>query len=100
MFPSLLIQYSYLQALDLLTTVAFLLLEVREGNPLVKLAIDVAPNPLAGLAFVKVAALVLGIYCVRLGKFQLLGRINVLFAVVVAWNLVALIIGVMRLRLA
>jgi hypothetical protein len=98
MFPSLLIQYSYLQALDLLTTIAFLLVGVREGNPLVNFALEVAPNPIAGLAAVKVAAMGLGLFCIRAGKLRLLGRINALFALVVAWNLVALIIGVARLR--
>ncbi len=94
---SLLIQYSYLQLLDLMTTVAFLLMGVQEGNPLVRLALDHAPNPVAGLAAVKVAALGLGIYCLRMGKLKLLSRINVLFAVVVAWNLLALIVGAVRL---
>lgn len=98
MFPTLLIQYSYLQALDLLTTVAFLLLGIQEGNPLVNFAIERAPNPVVGLALVKVAALGLGVYCIRVGKLRLLGRVNTLFALVVAWNLVALIVGVMRLR--
>lgn len=41
----LLLQYSYLQILDLMTTVAFLLHGVREGNPLVRLALQYAPIP-------------------------------------------------------
>src|SRR5260370_9306861 len=35
----LLLQYSYLQILDFLTTIALLPLGVREGNPLVRLAL-------------------------------------------------------------
>ena len=88
-----LVQFSYLQVLDYLTTVAFLLLGIQEGNPLVRMVMHSAPSPLWGLASVKLAALALGLYCLRLGKEQLLRRINILFAVVVAWNLVALIVG-------
>jgi len=88
-----LVQFSYLQVLDYLTTVAFLILGIREGNPVVRLIMQSSPTPLLGLALVKLAALALGVYCVRVGKEQLLKRINILFAVVVAWNLVALILG-------
>ena len=95
--PSLFIQYSYLQLLDLLTTVAFLLIGVQEGNPVVRLALEVAPSPVSGLLGVKLAALGLGIYCIRAGRLRLLSRINALFAVVVAWNLVALIVGAVHL---
>lgn len=90
---SLLWQFSYLQVLDYLTTIAFLLIGVQEGNPVVRLCMNVAPSPMVGLALVKLAALVLGLYCLRLGKDRLLARINVMFAMLVAWNLVALILG-------
>ena len=89
----LLLKYSYLQVLDLMTTVAFLLHGVREGNPLIRLIIQYAPHPLAGLLFVKVLAVALGIYCWRCGRQRLLVRMNVLFAIVVAWNLAALIVA-------
>lgn len=88
----LLWQYSYLQVLDFLTTVAFLLHGVREGNPLVRLALSMGSNPLQSLLLVKVLAIGLGLYCWRMGRRQLLLRINILFALLVAWNLVALII--------
>ncbi|MFN7920042.1 MAG: DUF5658 family protein [Bryobacteraceae bacterium] len=94
---SLLFQFSYLQVLDLLTTVAFLMVGVREGNPLVRLAIEWAPSPIVGLLAVKALALGLGIYCLHAGKRALLSRINILFAIVVAWNLVALIFGTAKL---
>lgn len=87
------LQYSYLQVLDFLTTVAFLIQGVREANPLVKLAMFYSPNPLGGLLLVKVAAIGLGLYCWRVGKQRLLSRMNIMFAVVVAWNLAALILG-------
>jgi hypothetical protein len=89
----LLWHFSYLQILDFLTTVAFLLHGVREGNPLVRLALSAGANPLASLLAIKVLAFMLGIYCWRRGRRQLLHRINVLFAFLVAWNLVALIVG-------
>lgn len=91
--PGLIIQYSYLQILDFLTTVAFLLIGVQEGNPMVRFALEIAPTPLTGLIFVKLLALGLGFYCLRLKKEGLLAKINLLFAVVVAWNLVALIVA-------
>ncbi len=87
------LQDSYVQLLDLLTTMAFLLRGIREGNPLVRFALDLAPSPLAGLVLVKVVAIALGLYCWRMGRERLLGRMNLLFAVVVAWNLLSLIVG-------
>jgi hypothetical protein len=89
----LLVQYSYLQVLDFMTTVAFLLHGVREGNPLVRAALHIAPNPLGGLLVIKLLAVALGIYCWKGGRDRLLTKINILFAVIVAWNMVALIVG-------
>ena len=93
-----LLHYSYLQVLDFLTTIAFLVQGVQEGNPLVRLAMTVTPNPVVGLVLVKIAAVVLGVYCWRGGRGQTLNRINILFAVVIAWNLISLIIGSVQLR--
>ncbi len=76
-----------------MTTVAFLLHGVHEGNPFVRAALQYAPNPLGGLLAIKVLAIGLGIYCWRGGRERLLSRVNILFAAIVAWNLVALIIG-------
>lgn len=86
-------QYSYLQVLDFLTTVAFLAHGVQEGNPLVRWAIGIFPSPLSGLLVVKTAALALGAMCWLRGRERLLERINWMFALLVAWNLVALILG-------
>jgi len=88
-----LLQFTYLQLLDLLTTLAFLLQGVQEGNPLVRWAMDAAGNPLLGLVFVKAAALLLGVYCWLAGRPSLLQRANFLFAALVAWNLIALILA-------
>jgi hypothetical protein len=89
----LLVQYSYLQVLDFLTTVAFLFHGIQEGNPVVRFALHYAPNPFAGLLLVKLAAMCLGLYCWRLDKQRLLIRMNIMFAVLVAWNLGALIVA-------
>ena len=89
----LILQYSYLQLLDLMTTLAFLLHGVQEGNPLVRYALKLSSNPIGGLLAVKCVALGLGIYCWRQGRERLLTRVNILFAVVVAWNMAALIVG-------
>ena len=89
----LLLHYSYLQVLDFLTTIAFLVNGVKEANPLVRFALNMGGNPIGSLLGVKLLAVVLGIYCWRMGRQRLLSRINILFAVVIAWNLVALILG-------
>jgi hypothetical protein len=89
----ILVQYSYLQILDFLTTIAFLVNGVKEGNPLVRFALTMGANPIGGLVLIKLLAVMLGLYCWRLGRQQLLSRINVLFAALIAWNLVALIVA-------
>ena len=89
----LLLQYSYLQVLDFMTTIAFLLNGIHEGNPVIRLAILYGPTPLSGLFIVKLLAVGLGVYCWRFGRQKLLGRINVMFAAVVVWNIAALIAG-------
>jgi hypothetical protein len=76
-----------------MTTVAFLLQGIREANPVVRVALQYTPNPLGGLLAVKLAAIGLGFYCWKRGREKLLGRINILFALVVAWNLAALILA-------
>ena len=87
----LFLQYSYLQVLDFLTTLAFLLNGVREGNPVVRWTIGFTSSPLTGLLLVKFVAIALGIVCWRLGRGRLLFRMNLLFALVVTWNVVAII---------
>ena len=86
-------QYSYLQVLDLLTTLAFITYGVSEANPLVVFAIAATKSPLIGLVLVKTAGLALGLYCWRLGRLALLSRANLGFALLITWNLVALIVA-------
>ena len=89
----ILLHYSYLQVLDFLTTIAFLMNGIGEANPFVRMAFKVSPSPISGLILVKVLAVLLGLYCWRMGRQRLLSRMNVMFAIVIAWNLVALIVG-------
>jgi len=93
MMNQVLVQYSYLQVLDFLTTTVFLMHGLQEANPMVRLALNWAPNPLGGLLVIKLLAVGLGLYCWKLGRQRLLSRVNILFAVVVAWNLAALIVN-------
>jgi hypothetical protein len=72
---------------------AFMLHGVREGNPLVRLMMHLTTNPLNGLLLVKLVAVALGVYCWKVGRSRLLTRINILFALIVAWNLGALILA-------
>ena len=88
-----LVQYSYLQVLDFLTTLTFLLYGIQEANPVVLWFLENASSPIAGLLAIKALAVLLGVAVWKLGRQRLLARINILFAVVVCWNLFALIIG-------
>lgn len=85
-------QFVYLQLLDALTTVAFLMNGVGEANPLVRLALTQSWNPLGGLLLIKVAAVGLGVYCLVGSRTQLLRKANAFFALLVAYNLVVVII--------
>jgi hypothetical protein len=91
-----LLQFAYLQGLDILTTLAFLLAGVQEGNVLVKAVLQLTGNPVLGLLAVKAAALLLGGYCWWRGRMTILKRANVFFAGLVAWNLFCLILGLER----
>ena len=92
LFTSLVL-YSYLQMLDLLTTTVFLVYGVEEANPLVRMVLKASSSPLLGLLLIKLAALALGVWCWRRGRSKLLSRMNVMFGLVVSWNLLALIVN-------
>jgi hypothetical protein len=92
----LLLQYTYLQLLDFLTTLAFLMHGVREGNPLVRWLLETSSSPVAMLGAVKLLAVTLGLAAFALKRQRLLARMNMLFAALVAWNLVAIIAAASR----
>ena len=87
-----LLLFLYLQGLDLLTTLAFLMNGVHEANPLVRFAIAIAPHAFYGLLAMKAGAMGLGLFCAWKGKLRLLHAANLFFAVLVVWNLVALVL--------
>jgi len=87
----LLVQFVFLQICDLLTTLVFLSFGVAEANPVVRLALGLGRgNPAAALLALKAAGLACGWYAWRSGRRRLLGRINLMFAVCVAWNVAAI----------
>jgi hypothetical protein len=88
---SLLIQFCYLQLLDVLTTLVFLTGGVKEANPVVHFMLIATPSPLLGLLSVKLLAIVLAFYCWRSARTRLLLIANMFFAGLVAWNLFALL---------
>ena len=90
---NVLAQFIYLQLLDALTTVAFMLQGVGEGNPIARWAMRATENPLNGLFMLKAAGVALAMFCIYRSRERLLRRVNVLFAAVVAYNLVALILA-------
>jgi hypothetical protein len=90
------LQYGYLQLMDLLSTLAFLLSGVEEANPFVRAAIRWSGDPLRGLLLVKTVALGLGVLCFVRGRIHLLRRMNLFFAALVAWNLFSLIAGLVE----
>ena len=91
-----LLQFCYLQLLDLLTTVAFLVHGGKEANPIIRLALSAA-HPLLGLAVLKLLALGLAFYCMRRARLRLLARVNLFFAALVAWNICVLIVSAPRI---
>jgi hypothetical protein len=86
------IQFSYLQVLDILTTLAFLGHGVKEVNPLVRCAVAVAPSPLSALLALKIVAIFFAFCCWYTGRSRLLARANLFFAALVLWNLVAIVL--------
>ncbi len=90
---NLLFQFTYLQALDVLSTMAFLLNGVQEANPIVRLALKTGASPLVSLVALKVVAVAMAVYCVRRARHRLLSRINVFFAALVAWNLIVVVVS-------
>ena len=90
---SQLVQFAYLQALDLLSTTAFLLHGVGEANPLVRWSMAVAPSPVGGLLAVKAIGIGFAVYCVQSQRERLLSRINMFYAGLIVWNMVCLVLA-------
>ncbi|MGB9457878.1 MAG: DUF5658 family protein [Bryobacteraceae bacterium] len=87
-----LLAFICLQALDGLTTILFLGRGVAEGNPLVRAALHASQaGPALPLLAVKLAGVAVAFYAYRSGRLKMLRRINVLFALCIAWNLAAIV---------
>ena len=95
--PLTLVIFSYLQILDLMSTVAFMMLGVREANPLIRFAFSLTHNPLAGLLLAKLTVVLLGVCCWLGGRERALAHANLVFALVVAWNLAVVIARAARI---
>ena len=85
--------FGYLQVLDLLTTIAFLLHGVAEANPLIRWTFTVAGDPILGLLYTKLVAVALGFVCWRWTRRGLLTKATIAYALLVAWNLTALLLA-------
>lgn len=79
-----------LQCCDVLTTLLFLRQGVAEANPLIRFALTLSASPALPLLFVKAAGCGLAYLAWRSDRRRLLARVNCLFALCVAWNLVAI----------
>ena len=88
---SLITQFTYLQLMDLLTTLAFLSHGGKEANPL--LALLLRFDPLSGLLLAKGLAIALAIFCLISGREELVSKANVFYAALIAWNVMAIIAG-------
>jgi hypothetical protein len=87
------VQFAYLQALDLLSTIAFLVHGVGEANPLVRWSMQLTPHPLGGLFVMKCVALVMAFYATKTQREKLMSRINLIYAGIISWNLVCLVLA-------
>jgi hypothetical protein len=86
-----LLWFGYLQILDLLSTVAFLMNGVGEANPLVRTLMSLGPNPVAGLLWAKLFGITLAFVCWKSGRTRVLVLANIGYAFLITWNLIALI---------
>ena len=77
--------FLYLQLLDVLTTWIGFRIGLAETSPFVRLLMGL--GPMAGLLVSKVAALLLGGFCVWSGRRHLIHLINYWYAALVIWNL-------------
>ena len=86
-------QFIYPQMMDMLTTVAFMMYGIAKVNPVVKWAMRESPSALGGLFLVKVAAVMLALFCMARSQQKLLRGANIFFTGVVAYNIFVLIMN-------
>jgi hypothetical protein len=88
----ILLAFICLQAMDILTTLLFLHHGVAEANPLIRAALTGSIQPAMALVLAKVLAIALATFAWRSGRTRLLWKVNLLFALCVAWNLAATLV--------
>jgi hypothetical protein len=88
----ILVAFICLQVMDTLTTLLFLHHGVAEGNPLIRSAMGGAAHPGVALMLAKAFATALATFAWRSGRTGLLRKVNLLFLLCVAWNLVAILV--------
>lgn len=79
-----------LQIADIISTLIFLHLGIREANPLVGYLINLT-NPLTGLLLIKLIGIGLGLFCFFCNRMDFLKGINICYIIVVLWNLAAIL---------
>ncbi|HEV3201685.1 MAG TPA: DUF5658 family protein [Bryobacteraceae bacterium] len=89
----ILLAFICLQVLDTLTTLMFLHHGVPEGNPLIRAAMAGSAQPAMVLVLSKVFATALATFAWRSGRTGLLRKVNLLFLLCIAWNLLASLVG-------
>jgi hypothetical protein len=82
--------FFYLQALDFLTTLIGLKLGVTEASPFIRSLLHFGPA--FAVAASKIVALALAAVCIRTNRSHLLRYVNFMYAGVVIWNLVSILI--------
>jgi hypothetical protein len=81
--------FYFLQAADGLTTLIFMMLGISEGNPLVHFAMA-QTNPVTGLLVAKSICVGGGVLCSLSGRMWAIKKLNLVFALVVVWNLASI----------
>jgi hypothetical protein len=81
-----------LQVMDTLTTLLFLHHGVAEANPLIRAALAGSAQPGVVLLLFKALAIALATFAWRSGRKGLLRKMNLLFLLCVAWNVVATLV--------
>ena len=76
--------FCFLQALDALTTLAGFRIGLVEASPFIQFLMRL--GPVAGLLGSKLLAVLLGGWCVWLGRFRTIQLINYWYTALVIWN--------------
>lgn len=86
----LLLQFTALQILDILTTLWFLRHGITEANPLLRWEFAWCGQPALALAVAKSFSLIPALWAWHTGRHRVLRVVNLAFVGCVAWNLLAL----------